>query len=73
MKKRNVLKAIVLTHLLAFAPAMSYAGDCACDEQCQKTCAEGKGEKCTCTECDCKKGHCKHGKCKVHKKDKKES
>lgn len=73
MKKRNVLNAIVLTHLLMFAPAMAFAGDCACDEQCQKACAEGKGEKCTCTECDCKKGNCKHGKCKVHKKDKKES
>jgi hypothetical protein len=73
MKKRNVLNAIVLTHLLVFAPAMAFAGDCACDEQCQKACAEGKGEKCTCTECDCKKGNCKHGKCKVHKKDKKES
>jgi hypothetical protein len=73
MKKRNVLNAIVLTHLLMFAPAMAFAGDCACDEQCQKACAEGKGEKCTCTECDCKKGNCKHGECKVHKKDKKES
>ncbi len=73
MKNRNLLNAIFLSNLLAFAPVASFAGDCACDEQCQKACAEGKGEQCTCQECECKKGTCKHGKCKVHKKEKKES
>jgi hypothetical protein len=51
--------------------ATSYAGhdktSCGCDTQCQKNCAEGKGEACECKTCDCaKSGKCEHAKCEHH-------
>lgn len=65
---KRLLAIPLFLGVFAMAPGISSQAradnHCTCSEQCQKDCADGKGEACTCDSCSCSEsGECSHGKC----------